>query len=61
MGRRTPEPGKRLELNSYSEKKDDGYSLSDSPPSNKKHVDDAVRPKSFNLHHRSSSGKHRDS
>jgi hypothetical protein len=46
-----------LELNSYSEKKDDGYSLSDSPPSNKKHVDDAVRPKSFNLHHRSSSGE----
>jgi hypothetical protein len=46
-----------LELNSYSEKKDDGYSLSDSLSSNKEHVDDVVRPKAFNLHHRSSSGE----
>jgi hypothetical protein len=36
-----------------SEKKDDGYSASDSLSSNKEHVDDvAVRPKAFNLHHR---------
>jgi hypothetical protein len=46
-----------LELNAYSEKKDDGYSLSDSRSSNMEHVDDVVRPKAFNLHQRSSSGE----
>jgi hypothetical protein len=47
-----------LELNTYTEKKDDDYSLSDSlSSSNKEHADDIVRPKAFNLHHRSSSGE----
>lgn len=50
-------PGGGLELNAYTEKKDDDYSLSDSLSSHKEHVDDVVRPKAFPLHHRSSSGE----
>lgn len=52
-----------MELNSYNEKKDESYSLSDSQSSNKEHADVVVRPKAFPLKknsplfHRSSSSE----